>query len=274
MADDRYDYYRNHPEDRFNRDRDAYLDNRTGVGPRGPGYRADYDPGPQRESRSFRPRDYGLGGGYRAYPEGRGEERGDYSRSDDDYRGADYAYGFYAGFGNDLGGGYSPFPVYSGGYEPPYPYQAEPTRHRAQPRHRGFWDRAGDTVASWMGDEEARRRHAADLRTQSHQGRGPKAYKRSDSRIHEDVNDRLTDDPWIDATHIDVQVKDTEVTLTGSVANRDDRRHAERIAEHVSGVTHVQNNLRVDENLVRGANAGGATTINPTLDRQAQTGKH
>jgi osmotically-inducible protein OsmY len=270
MADDRYDYYRNHPEDRFNRDRDAYLDNRTGVGPRGPGYRASYDQGPERESRSFRPsRDYGLGGGYRAYPEGRGEERGDYSRSDDDYyRGADYAYGFNPGFGNDLSGGYDPF-VTAGGYGPPFQYQAEPPRHRSQPHHRGFWDRAGDTVASWMGDEEARRRHAADQRTHSHQGRGPKAYTRSDTRIHEDVNDRLTDDPWIDATHIDVKVSDTEVTLSGTVANRDDRRHAERIAEHVSGVTHVQNNLRVDTAQGTGSDA----VLNPTLDKQAN-GRH
>jgi osmotically-inducible protein OsmY len=271
MAEDRYDYYRDHPEDRFNRDRDAYLDNRTGVGPsRGPGYRVPYDQGPTHESRSFRPsRDYGLGGGYRAYPEGRGEERGDYSRSDDDYfyRGADYAYGFYTGFGGDLGG-YSPYPVYSG-YEPPYRYGTEPLRQRAQPHHRGFWDRAGDTVASWMGDEEARRRHATDLRTHSHQGRGPKAYRRSDARIHEDVNDRLTDDPWIDATHIDVKVSDTEVTLSGTVANRDDRRHAERIAEHVSGVTHVQNNLRVDPSQA----TGGDAVLNPTLDKQA-TGRH
>ncbi len=267
MAEDRYDYYRDHPEDRFNRDRDAYLDNRTGVGPsRGPGYWASYDQGPPRESRSFRPsRDYGLGGGYRAYPEGRGEERGDYSRSDDDYyRGVDYAYGFYTGFSNDLGG-YSPYPLYPGDYDP---YRAEPPRHRAHPRHRGFWDRAGDTVASWMGDEEARRRHAADLRTHNHQGRGPKAYRRSDARIHEDVNDRLTDDPWIDATHVEVKVQDTEVTLTGTVANRDDRRHAERIAEHVSGVTHVQNNLRVDPSQA----TGGDAVLNPTLDRQTKDG--
>jgi osmotically-inducible protein OsmY len=267
MADDRYDYYRNHPEDRFNRERDAYLDNRTGVGPgQGRGYRANYDEGrgAERESRSFRPsRDYGLGGGYRAYPEGRGEARGDYSRNDDMYRGADYAYGYFTGF-NDLGGGYNPFPSYYGGYEPPYQYQAEP-RRPSQSHQRGFWDRAGDTVASWMGDEEARRRHEADMRTHSHQGRGPKAYKRSDARIHEDVNDRLTDDPWIDATHIDVKVSDTEVTLSGTVGNRDDRRHAERIAEHVSGVTHVQNNLRVDTAQGTGSDA----VLNPTLDKQA-----
>jgi hypothetical protein len=35
------------------------------------------------------------------------------------------------------------------------------------------------------------------------------------------------------------------VTLTGSVDSRNARRRAEDIAERVSGVTHVQNNLRV-----------------------------
>jgi hypothetical protein len=35
------------------------------------------------------------------------------------------------------------------------------------------------------------------------------------------------------------------VTLTGTVTSREQRRRAEDIAESVSGVTHVQNNLRV-----------------------------
>ena len=36
-----------------------------------------------------------------------------------------------------------------------------------------------------------------------------------------------------------------EVTLAGTVSRREDKRRAEDIAEAVSGVTHVQNNLRV-----------------------------
>ena len=39
-----------------------------------------------------------------------------------------------------------------------------------------------------------------------HRGRGPRGYTRSDERIREDVNDRLTDDGWLDASDIDVQV--------------------------------------------------------------------
>lgn len=81
-----------------------------------------------------------------------------------------------------------------------------------------------------------------------HRGRGPKGYQRSDERIREDVCERLTDDPLIDASDIEVDVKGREVTLSGSVASRGLRRRAEDLAEIVSGVAHVQNNLRVSSN--------------------------
>jgi hypothetical protein len=78
-----------------------------------------------------------------------------------------------------------------------------------------------------------------------HRGRGPKNYTRSDERIRDDVNDRLSDDSWLDASEIEVQVSNCEVTLTGTVNSRDDKRRAEDVVEHVSGVKHVQTNLRV-----------------------------
>lgn len=81
-----------------------------------------------------------------------------------------------------------------------------------------------------------------------HRGRGPKGYRRSDERISEDVHDRLTDDPWLDATDIEVTVKAGEVTLSGQVDSREGKHRAERLVEDLSGVRHVQNNLRVDPN--------------------------
>ena len=78
-----------------------------------------------------------------------------------------------------------------------------------------------------------------------HRGRGPKGYKRSDGRITEDVNDRLTEDPYLDASDVEVKVKDGEVTLDGFVPSREDKRRAEDLADTVLGVSHVQNNLRV-----------------------------
>lgn len=78
-----------------------------------------------------------------------------------------------------------------------------------------------------------------------HRGRGPRNYVRSDARVREDVSDRLSDDPWLDASEIEVQVAGCEVTLNGTVQSREDRRRAEDLAEQARGVTHVQNNLRV-----------------------------
>jgi hypothetical protein len=63
------------------------------------------------------------------------------------------------------------------------------------------------------------------------------------------VNDRLTDDPHIDASEIEVAVANREVTLSGTVS-------AEDLAESVSGVTHVQNNLRVQQGAAGGMDAG------------------
>lgn len=112
---------------------------------------------------------------------------------------------------------------------------------------RDWWDKTKDEVSSWFGDEDAERRRRADRRMGAHRGRGPKGYTRSDERIREDINDRLSDDSFLDATEIDVTVSDGEVTLTGTVENRIDKRRAEDLAEDISGVKNVQNQLRVKQ---------------------------
>jgi hypothetical protein len=80
---------------------------------------------------------------------------------------------------------------------------------------------------------------------QGYAGRGPRDYRRSDDRIREDISDRLTDDDRIDASDISVQVQNCEVTLTGTVNDREQKRCAEDLAERVSGVKEVTNNIRV-----------------------------
>lgn len=77
-----------------------------------------------------------------------------------------------------------------------------------------------------------------------HWGRGPKGYQRSDNRILEDVCDRLTYSD-VDAGDIEVRVESGEVTLSGFVRDRADKRRAEDVAEEVSGVREVHNNIRV-----------------------------
>jgi hypothetical protein len=75
--------------------------------------------------------------------------------------------------------------------------------------------------------------------------RGPKGYKRSDERIREDVSDRLAQQDHLDPSEIEVSVSNGEVTLTGTVENRNEKFLAEEIADDVSGVNDVHNQLRI-----------------------------
>lgn len=175
---------------------------------------------------------FGSGSGYRGESWGRGLDD-DYGRSY--YGSRDPGYG---------GGGYGSREYGQRSYEADR--RSDYGRGGRGQEERGWWDRASDEVQSWFGDDDAERRRARDSREDArHSGRGPKGYKRSDERIREDVSDRLTDDAFIDASEIDIEVSGSEVTLNGSVDSRMSRRRAEDIAERVSGVTHVQNNLRV-----------------------------
>ncbi|MGH7853648.1 MAG: BON domain-containing protein [Candidatus Binatia bacterium] len=76
-------------------------------------------------------------------------------------------------------------------------------------------------------------------------GRGPKGYRRSDERIQEEVCERLTEHPAIDASDIEVTVSDGDVTLTGRVESRAVKHLTEVMVETVSGVKEVHNQLRV-----------------------------
>ena len=78
-----------------------------------------------------------------------------------------------------------------------------------------------------------------------HAGRGPRGYQRSDERIREDVCDILCAHGDIDASEIEVTVLNGEVTLIGVVRERPEKRMAEDVAEQVSGVREVHNQLRV-----------------------------
>jgi hypothetical protein len=78
-------------------------------------------------------------------------------------------------------------------------------------------------------------------------GRGPRGYRRSDDRIRDEVCERLTDADDVDATNIEVSVKDGEVQLSGFVGRREEKRRAERLAEAVAGVRDVHNGLRLQD---------------------------
>jgi osmotically-inducible protein OsmY len=222
----------------------------------------DRDREPRREhdfgARGYIP--YGVtgptnyGGGYagadrdRDYPGDVGRaysgRSGDYER----YGAHEIPRGHYFGDTDGRGGDYVPNPREGRGEEA-----------------RSWWDRTSDEVQAFFGDEDARRRRQwdevrdASRPDGSHRGRGPRGYRRSDDRIREDVSDRLTDDAWLDASYIDVEVKDGEVTLSGMVERRGDKRRAEDLAESATGVGHVQNNLRVQQPADRNTLETGGT---------------
>jgi hypothetical protein len=100
-------------------------------------------------------------------------------------------------------------------------------------------------------------------------GRGPKGYKRSDERIREDVSERIARSS-IDADEVEVKVESAEVTLTGFVASRWDKRMLEDIAEDVFGVEEVHNHLKLRRELGTraGESAAARTTAHPGMSGQ------
>ncbi len=76
-------------------------------------------------------------------------------------------------------------------------------------------------------------------------GLGPRGYQRSDERVLEDACELLRDDERIDASNIEVAVQGGELTLSGGVNSRVEKRRAEDIVAAVSGVSDVHNRLRV-----------------------------
>jgi osmotically-inducible protein OsmY len=165
-----------------------------------------------------------------------GEQSVNYNRDfdrDRDYDRPGTGYGNYAGYANQYNASRRD-------------YQGNQNRGE----DRGWWDKTRDEVSSWFGDEDAERRRRIDHMT-THRGKGPKDYRRSDDRIREDVCDRLSDDPYVDASNIDVKVNSAEVILTGTVERREDKRRAEDLVEAISGVSNVQNNLRIGNDTSR-----------------------
>lgn len=83
------------------------------------------------------------------------------------------------------------------------------------------------------------------LQELSRRGRGPNGYRPSDERLKEIICERLTGDPFIDATHVTVDVSGGEVTVQGTVQVRQQKYAIEDLLADVSGVTELHNHLSV-----------------------------
>jgi osmotically-inducible protein OsmY len=222
------------------------------------GYSSGSSYGSSNRDRNLYDRDY------------QGINRSGYSESGTRLGGASYGSGY--GYGQGNSGSY-------GNRDRSYYRQNENSggnygnmSHRDRDNDRNWWDRATDEVSSWFGDEDAERRRDRD-RQLSHRGKGPKNYNRSDDRIKEDINDKLSDDPFIDASDIDVTVSNGEVTLTGTVDHRSTKRRAEDLAEAVSGVKNVENRIRVasTSSMVSGSSGSGSSSMSGTTGTTSGT---
>lgn len=102
----------------------------------------------------------------------------------------------------------------------------------------GRWrDDARNVSRAW----EARE-HAA---SGPYAGRGPRGYERTHERFREQICEALAMDGEVDATDIEVTIDGNEVTLTGVVADRAQKRRAEEVVDRVDGVHDVHNRLRL-----------------------------
>src|SRR5882672_9564291 len=66
-----------------------------------------------------------------------------------------------------------------------------------------------------------------------HRGRGPRGYVRTADRIREDLCDRLTENPFVDASDVEVSVSGSEVILEGAVDSETAYRQTQAIAGEI-----------------------------------------
>lgn len=84
-----------------------------------------------------------------------------------------------------------------------------------------------------------------DYGGRDYRGVGPRNYTRSDERIREDLNERLTEAYDLDASGLTVEVANGVATLGGSVPQRWMKHRAEDLADGCIGVRDVQNRIVV-----------------------------
>ena len=108
-----------------------------------------------------------------------------------------------------------------------------------------------------------------------HFGKGPRNYRKSDDRILDEVNEALTRHGELDASDIEVEVKDGEVILTGSVTNRSAKRTAEDAASEIYGVNDVTNQLKIKgDRFPSGASRNTTPMESKKTDNGGQTSTH
>lgn len=94
--------------------------------------------------------------------------------------------------------------------------------------------RIGEAVGDLFGTSERQERHV-----------GPRGYQRTDERIRDQICERLSYARGVDIRDVSVDVKDSVVTLSGTVKNRSQKYYVEDLADATYGVSEVNNDIRV-----------------------------
>jgi len=130
-------------------------------------------------------------------------------------------------------------------------YQASSQSERFDARNNGNYGFGGYSSARAEGDSQPSNSsgnfswQTSERKSGLHTGKGPKGYRRSDERVREDVSETLSAHPEIDASEIEIEVKEGLVTLSGTVESRKIKRLVEDAIEAISGVQDIKNDLRV-----------------------------
>lgn len=105
----------------------------------------------------------------------------------------------------------------------------------------GRGDIRGDIRGDGYGYAPAERPSRWDY---EHEHRRARRDGPSDRVLWAVIMERLDDERRLDLRDVEVEVRDREVTLNGTVRHKADKRRIEDIAD-LDGIRHVQNNLRV-----------------------------
>lgn len=114
-----------------------------------------------------------------------------------------------------------------------YEGQESQDERRWQPQTRTGWE--------WEERRGSRRRPEFT-------GVGPKGYGRSNESIREEICERLTTNPYIDPSDVEIEVEQRGIVrLKGTVQDRWTKRVIESECDEVRGVRDVRNELEIRE---------------------------
>lgn len=160
---------------------------------------------------------------------------------------SEYSYSYYGPHNWDEGGPYSDAYTRSAGPQAGVVGRIPHTHSRNDITENRFSTgerHPGDRSWADLGVHSVRAGQQGIAHEESHAGKGPRGFWRSDERLHEVICERLSDDPHIDASEISVTVAHGEVTLEGRVADRRTKHYVEDVVDAVSWGAPIYNRLR------------------------------